>query len=37
MSTGTCGAWVMLAIVIAICGALAGLMWWSGSGDEGGA
>ncbi len=37
MSTGAIDAWALLAIVIAICGALAGLMWWSGSGDEGGA
>ena len=29
--------WLMLAIVIAICGVLAGLLLWSGSGDDGAA
>jgi hypothetical protein len=29
----TINEWSMLAIVITICGALAGLPWWSGSND----
>lgn len=37
MSTVATNEWAMLAIVIAICGTLAGLVWWSGSGEDGGA
>jgi hypothetical protein len=37
MSTGAIDAWALRAIVIAICGALAALVWWFGSGDDGGA
>ena len=34
MSTVAIDDWAMLAIVITICAALAGLLWWSGSGDD---
>lgn len=37
MSTVAINEWAMLAIVIVICAALAGLLWWSGSGDDGAA
>lgn len=33
MSTVAIDDWAMLAIVITICAALAGLLWWSGSDD----
>jgi len=33
MSTVAIDDWAMLAIVITICVALAGLPWWSGSDD----
>ena len=34
MSTLAINEWLMLAIVIAICGILAGLLFWSGGGDD---
>jgi hypothetical protein len=37
MSTLAINEWLMLAIVIAICGILAGLLFWSGADDDGAA